>query len=118
MTKPISPEEVYEYAKSIPPEVFEAFNECILNNFSLETGEAVFTQSEVELKIKKKRHQKPEDRLHLTNAWRERGLLKLISGPYKDAGWKVSDSSPWSAADHACVGTLFTFTRNRAITSK
>ncbi len=100
MTKPISPEEVYEHARSIPPEVFEAFNECILRNFSLETGEAVFPKNEVVDLIKSK----------LGRGARIEGLLHMISGPYKDAGWKITATEPTSSR--------ITFTRNRPLTPK
>ena len=83
-TKPITPKEVVsKKVSTIPDEIFEAFNELIVENFDGHT--ACFTEKSIIARIVKKgiSSKKAYD-----NHWLD------IEEIYEKAGWKVEYDSP------------------------
>lgn len=84
MDEPISPEDVQKIQeKSIPPEVFQAFNECISENFK--NNIAQFSRQEVVSKILKKLPKL----VHVNEQWLN------IKNIYSKKGWIVNYNNPY-----------------------
>lgn len=97
MTGPIKPEDVVELkSKIIPEEVFEAFNQCIAQNFL--NGMAKVLQDDVMSLICQKLG------IH-SDAVYKKGYLD-IEEIYKAAGWKVNYNKPEYNESH---GSYFEF---------
>jgi hypothetical protein len=98
--RPISPDEVTTFKReSIPPEVFDAFNELIAEKFV--AGRAVVTQDEVIERILKRIS--GSTRVHVFDG----GWLD-VEDIYRQAGWSVDYDKP---AFNETFKANFTFTK-------
>lgn len=102
--RPITPAQVGEAKGSIfPPEVIQAFNECIASHFVRES--ANFTQKEVKARIVELM-QKRDPHFHQSMIL-QRGWLN-VEAYYESVGWKVSYDKPAYCENY---DANFTFTQ-------
>jgi hypothetical protein len=92
MDEPISPEDVKKIQeKSIPAEVFQAFNECISENFT--NNLAQFSRQEVVSKILKKLPQLTEVQerwLNIENIYSKKGWTVKYVNPYYQFTYRLT----------------------------